>query len=87
MRFAISKSHFSKKVRFVKILSLFVSLSFAQFHREMTLRTPRELPETAKNEKVLFVNIPCLYTLHLTLYTLRLTPQFCCLSLSLNSKR
>ena len=65
---------FPKKVRFVKILSLFVSLYGAQFHRATTLRTPRELPETAKTEKVLFVNIPCLYTLHPTLYTLHSTP-------------
>ena len=57
MRFAISKSHFSKKVRFVKIRSLCVSLSFAQFHREMTLRRPRQLPDTAQIEKVLFVKI------------------------------
>ena len=42
---------------FLKILSLFVSLSVAQFHRETTLRTPRELPETAKTEKVRFVKI------------------------------
>ena len=46
-----------KKVRFVKILSLFVSLSVARFHRETTLRTPRELPATAQIEKVLFVKI------------------------------
>ena len=46
-----------QKVRFVKIFSLCVSLSFAQFHRETTLRTPRELPDTAETEKVLFVNI------------------------------
>ena len=37
-----------QKVLFVKILSLFVSLSFAQFHRATTLRTPRELPVTKK---------------------------------------
>ena len=55
-----------QKVRFVKILSLFVSLYGAQFHRETTLRTPRELPATAQTEKVLFVNIPRLYTLHHT---------------------
>ena len=60
----------ARKVRFVKILSLCVSLSFAQFHRETTLRTPRKLPATAQSEKVLFVNIPCLYTLRLTPYTL-----------------
>ena len=47
----------SQKVRFVKIISLFVSLSFARFHRETTLRRPRELPDTAQIEKVLFVNI------------------------------
>ena len=46
-----------QKVLFVKILSLFVSLSFAQFHRATTLRTPRELPETAKTEKVRFLKI------------------------------
>ena len=63
-----------KKVRFVKILSLCVSLSFAQFHRETTLRTPRKLPATAQTEKVLFINIPCLYTLRLTPYTLHSTP-------------
>ena len=49
--------HSRQKVRFVKILSLCFSLSFAQFHRETTLRTPRELPDTAETEKVLFVNI------------------------------
>ena len=46
-----------KKVRFFKILSLFVSLCGALFHRETTLRTPRELPETATTEKVLFIKI------------------------------
>ena len=50
----------ARKVRFVKILSLFVSLSVAQFHRETTLRTPRKLPATAQTEKVLFVKIPFL---------------------------
>ena len=40
------------KVSIIKIRSLFVSLSVPQFHRETTLRTPRELPETAKTEKV-----------------------------------
>ena len=48
---------FPQKVRFVKILSLFVSLSVARFHRETTLRTPRQLPETAISKKVLFVKI------------------------------
>jgi hypothetical protein len=67
------KCVYPQKVLFVKILSLFVSLSFAQFHRATTLRTPRELPATAQTEKVLFINIPCLYTLRLTLYTLRPT--------------
>ena len=66
-------------MRFIKIRSLFVSLSFVQFHRAKTLRTPRELPATAQTEKVLFVNIPCLYTLHYILaftpYTLHLTPE------------
>ena len=47
-----------QKVLFFKILSLFVSLSVALFHRETTLRTPRELPETANIEKVRFVKIP-----------------------------
>ena len=46
-----------QKVRFLKILSLFVSWSVAQFHRETTLRTPRELPETAQTKKVRFVKI------------------------------
>ena len=46
-----------KKVLFLKILSLFVLLSFSEFHRETTLRTPRELPDTAQIEKVLFVKI------------------------------
>ena len=46
-----------KKVAIIKILSLFVSLSVAQFHRETTLRTPRELPETTQTEKVRFVKI------------------------------
>ena len=64
---------FPKKVRFVKILSLFVLLSFAQFHRETTLRTPWELPAIAQTEKVLFINIPCLYTLHSTPYALHST--------------
>lgn len=45
----------------------------------MTLRTPRELPETTKTEKVRFVKIACLYTLHYILaftpYTLHLTPE------------
>ena len=50
----------SQKVRFVKILSFCVSLSFAQFHRETTLRRPRQLPDTVQTEKVLFVKIPCL---------------------------
>ena len=50
----------SQKVRFVKILSLFVSLFFAQFHRETPLRTPRELPDIVQTEKVLFVKIPYL---------------------------
>ena len=44
-------------MRFVKILSLFVSLYGAQFHRATTLRTPRELPATVQTEKVLFVMI------------------------------
>ena len=66
------------KVSIIKICSLFVSLSVPQFHRETTLRTPRELPEIAKSEKVLFVKIsqplhftlyPCLYTLHSPPYT------------------
>ena len=59
-----------QKVLFVKILSLFVSLSFAQFHRATTLRTPRELPATAQTEKVRFLNTPVftLSTLHFTLY-------------------
>ena len=57
---------FPKKVRFVKILSLFVSVFDRSFHRETTLRTPRELPATAQTEKVLFVNIPCLYALRPT---------------------
>ena len=39
----------------------------------MTLRTPRELPATAQTEKVLFVNIPSLYTLRPTPYTLHFT--------------
>ena len=47
----------SEKVRFIKILSLIILLSDTQFHRETTLRTPRELPETAKTEKVRFVKI------------------------------
>ena len=67
------------KVSIIKIRSLFVSLSVPQFYRATTLRTPRELPEIAKTEKVLFVNIPSLYTLHYTLaftpYTLHLTPD------------
>ena len=70
----------------IKIPSLFVSLSFSEFHRETTLRRPRQLPDTVQTEKVLFVKIPRLYTLHLTLYTLRLRPQLCCLSLPLNPK-
>ena len=57
-------------MRFIKIRSLFVSLSVPQFHRATTLRTPRELPATAQTEKVLFVNIPSLYTLRPTLSTL-----------------
>ena len=57
-------------MRFIKIRSLFVSLSVPQFHRATTLRTPRELPATAQTEKVLFVNIPRLYTLRPTLSTL-----------------
>ena len=64
---------FPQKVLFLKILSLFVSLSVARFHRETTLRTPRELPDTAQTEKVRFVNIPNLYTLRPTPYTLRPT--------------
>ena len=60
-------------MRFIKIRSLFVSLSVPQFHRATTLRTPRELPATAQTEKVLFVNIPRLYTLRPTPYTLRPT--------------
>ena len=51
---------FPKKVRFLKILSLFVSLSVARFHRETTLRTPRQLPDTAISKKVLFVKISVL---------------------------
>ena len=66
-------------MRFIKIRSLFLSLSVPQFHRATTLRTPRELPATAQTEKVLFVNIPSLYTLHYILaftpYTLRPTPK------------
>lgn len=42
---------------FLKILFLFVSLSVAQFHRETTLRTPRQLPDTAISKKVRFVKI------------------------------
>ena len=49
------------KVRFLKILSLFVSLSVPQFHRETTLRTPRELPDTANLQKVRFIKIAPLY--------------------------
>ena len=45
------------KVRFLKIPSLFVSPQDAQFYRATTLRTPRELPETANLKKVRFVNI------------------------------
>ena len=45
------------KVSIIKNRSLFVSLSVPQFYRETTLRTPRELPETATTEKVLFVKI------------------------------
>ena len=41
----------------IKIPSLFVLLSFSEFHRETTLRTPRELPATAPTKKVLFVKI------------------------------
>ena len=41
----------------IKIPSLFVSLSVAQFYRETTLRTPRELPATAQTKKVRFVKI------------------------------
>ena len=67
--------HSRQKVRFVKILSLFVSLSFAQFHRATTLRTPRELPATAQTKKVLFVNIPRLYTLRPTPYALHSPPH------------
>ena len=48
---------FPQKVLFLKILSLFALLSFSEFHRETTLRTPRELPDTANIEKVRFVNI------------------------------
>ena len=48
---------FVGKVSIIKILSLIVLLSDTQFHRETTLRTPRELPETAKTEKVRFVKI------------------------------
>ena len=47
----------SQNVRFVKILSFCVSLCVPLFHREMTLRTPRELPDIVQTEKVLFVNI------------------------------
>ena len=36
---------------FLKILFLFVSLSVAQFHRETTLRTPRQLPDIAISKK------------------------------------
>ena len=43
------------KVSIIKIRSLFVSLSVPQFYRATTLRTPRELPEIAKTEKVRFV--------------------------------
>ena len=57
-------------MRFIKIRSLLVSLSVPQFHRATTLRTPRELPATAQTEKVLFVNIPRLYTLHPTPYAI-----------------
>ena len=42
---------------FLKILFLFVSLSVAQFHRETTLRTPRQLPDTAISKKVRFVGL------------------------------
>ena len=73
-----------QKVLFVKILSLFVSLSFAQFHRATTLRTPRELPVTAQTEKVRFLNTPVftLSTLHFTLYTRKITKKtiFICIS-------
>jgi len=51
------KCYFDAKVLFLKILSLFVSLSDPQFHRATTLRTPRELPETANLKKVRFIKI------------------------------
>ena len=63
----------SQNVRFVKILSFCVSLCVPLFHREMTLRTPRELPDIVQTE-VLFVKILRLYTLHSTPYTLHSTP-------------
>ena len=66
-----SPHFFPKKVRFVKILSLFVLLCGAQFHRATTLRTPRELPETAKTKKVRFLKIsfPCTFPVFLVLIT------------------
>ena len=41
----------------IKIPSLIVSPSGARFHRATTERTPRELRETAKTEKVRFLKI------------------------------
>ena len=61
-----------KKVAILKILSLFVSLSVPQFHRETTLRTPRELPETAQTEKVRFVKIRAFTLKLLTLFSLKI---------------
>ena len=47
----------NQKVSIIKIRSLYVSLSFPQFYRETTLRTPRQLPDTAQIEKVRFLKI------------------------------
>ena len=52
---------FVKKCVLLRFLSLFVSLSVPQFHRETTLRTPRELPDTANLQKVRFVKIAPLH--------------------------
>ncbi len=71
--FPQTNSHiFFQKVRFLKIRFLFVSLSVALFHRETTLRTPRELPETANLKKVRFVKIRAFTLKLLTLFSLKI---------------